>query len=337
MEKWGVLGQEQIEGLLFRKEMEPAKRLELFFNGALAGRHHRSSYKVLKRLEAAGLVVLHWFANVSLYSLTGRGHAFLRQRQMAMLPGYRCSISPALVPHEVLANGVGLTLEALLGLRVSTEFARYVRSRNAKDGAPLRGFRLPDLWISDGGFPKAVEVERTLKDFERYEDLWSTYRSGMPRQTVVLYIAAWPNGANDLLAKARKLLMDFIYVCHIDDFMKSLGTCPFVDYRGGTFRLEPRDGRPQEPRNQPAAPAGIPTRQDASAGGLPPVAAFAPPSRSGGIGTLIRPAGGPDQSAAPPAARPFPHPQPRTPSPAPEGADRYRWPNAGGYNGGDFR
>ena len=238
LEKWGMMSQAQVEGLVFGGKMTEEKRVNLFFNGAYAGKFDAPGYKVLKRLRAAEMVRLHGFANASLYALTGRGHAYMIQQDISQIPGRRLSVAPSMVPHEMLVGGIGLVISALLGLPVSTEFERYVRSRYAKGGARLNGMLLPDLWISDDAQPKAVEVERTMKDFERYRRLWTDYRTGLPRNAVVLYITAWPNGQEAILSRARELLMDFIYVCSIEDFQKSMGTCPFVGYLGGEIRLE---------------------------------------------------------------------------------------------------
>jgi hypothetical protein len=301
LEKWGVLGQGQIEALVFGKEMEAGQRVCLFFDGILKGRHYRSSYKVLKRLEAARLIRLHDFANASLYTLTGRGHTYLVQQGLARIPGFRALIAPGLVPHEVLANGSGLVLSEILGLSVSTEFERQVLSRGSLQKSVRREeFPLPDLWVTDRDQPKAIEMERTQKSAERYQKLWTFYRNNLPSSAVVLYITAFPNGPRILLARARKLLADFIYVCGLDEFLASLGRCPFVGYRDGEIRLEPRADHPQGPHHQR-------------------VTTSAPPPQSIRIGELIRPRGRPDQFAAPLEMRPFPHPHPLTPSPTPEG------------------
>jgi hypothetical protein len=301
LEKWGMMSQAQVEGLIFGEKMTEEERVNLFFDGVYDGKFDAPGYKVLKRLREAEMVRLHGFLNASLYALTGRGHGYMIQRGISIIPGRRLSMAPSMVPHEMLVTGIGLVMSSLLGLPVSTEFERYARSRYAKGGAQLKGMILPDLWISDAAQPKAVEVERTMKDSERYRRLWTDYRSSLPPEVVVLYITAWPNGAEIILSRARELLMDFIYVCSIEDFKKSLGTCPFVGYRGGEIRLEKRIDHPQFPHYQ-----RVP---------------FAPPRQSIRIGELIRPASQPDQSAAPLEMRKFPRPHPLTPSPSPEGED----------------
>jgi len=314
LEKWGMMSQAQVEGLVFGNGMDEEKRAELFFNGTYEGKFDAPGYKVLKRLKGADLVSLHGFVNASLYALTGRGHAYMIQQRISQIPGRRLSMAASLVAHEMLVTGIGLVISEILGLPASTEFERYVRTRHAKGGARLSGMLLPDLWISDSRQPKAVEVERTLKDFGRYRRLWSDYRAGLPREAVVLYITAWPNGDEAILSRARKLLMDFIYVCSISDFQKSLGTCPFVGYRGGQIRLEKRPGHPHGPHYQ----------RDSMASQRLAIAPCAAPPQSIRIGELIRPRGRPDQFASPLEMRPVPRPHPLAPSPTPEGEGEAR-------------
>lgn len=115
-----------------------------------------------------------------------------------------------------------------------------IRSWHAKNGANIRSLRLPDLWVSDVRQPKAVEIELTLKEYSRYRRLWTAYRSGLPREAVLLYITAWPHGPKAILSRARDMLMDFVYVCDLAEFEESAGTCAFVGYRGGEIRLAPQ-------------------------------------------------------------------------------------------------
>lgn len=321
LEKWGLLGLAQLDGLVFHKGMEPAERSGLFFNSKFQDEFRGASYKVMRRLEKAGLVTVHYCANVPrVYTLTADGYRSLKRRDLAKLPDFRACIADSLVQHELLANGIGLVLSEILGLSVSIELERYLLSRGAQSTS-WEDIPLPDLWVSDRGQPKAIEVERTQKSAKRYKKLWATYRDDFPPNTVVLYVAAFPNGAKLLLARARKLLADFIYVCSLEEFKASLGRCPFIGYRGGQITLGQGGDRPQGSHPQRVPPASLSARQDVSAGERLAIAPSAPPPQSIRIGELIRPRGRPDQFAAPLAMRPFPRPHPPAPSPTPEGEE----------------
>lgn len=321
LERWGVLGLSQLDGLLFQKDLREEERLEKFFNSSFRGEYRGASYKVLGRLEGWGLVAVHHYVNVPrVYTLTGKGHGVLVKEGLAKLTAYRDSVADSLVKHELLVNGVGLAMSELLGLKVSTDFERHVLSRGSQKTSSSEEFPLPDLWVTDRTQPKAVEVERTQKSARRYEKLWDFYRNSLPGNTVVLYVAAFPNGQRLLLSRARKLMADFIYVCGIDDFRASLGSCPFIGYRGGQVLLSGRPARPEGPRPQRVAAASISARPVfAGPGELLPAAPSAPPPRFIRIGELLRPRSRSEQSASPLGVRPFPRPLPPAPSPTPEG------------------
>ncbi|MBI5631612.1 MAG: hypothetical protein HY921_12105 [Elusimicrobia bacterium] len=318
LEKWGIMGLAQMEGLLFCNGLDTTARVDLFFNSKFRDEYRGASYKAVRYLEELGLVTVNHYTNMPrIYTLTTAGHQALRGLDLSLLPEFRASLADSLVKHELLVTGIGLVLSELLGLSVSTEFERQVFSQGAARSAAAGDIPMPDLWISEPGKPKVIEVERTQKSRERYRKTWASYRHDLPPATVVLYITSFPNGPRLILARARKLMADFIYVCSLEDFKASLGRGPYVGYRGGEIVL----GQPQGTNPQRVAPASLPARQDASAGGSLPVAPFAPPPQSIRIGELIRPRGRPDQFAAPLAIRPFPRPHPPTPSPAPEGEE----------------
>lgn len=234
LETWGILGLGQLEGLLFRKDSAPQERLALFFNSADPGRYHRYVFRCLRRLETAGLIKAHRYVNLpKLLTLTAEGHARLRAAGRSRLPEPAGFVADSLVRHELDAAGVGLVMSELLGLPVRTERERYLWGRErGRATAPLR-LALSDLWVVDEARPKAVEVERTQKSATRYRDLWELYRRRLPPGGVVLYIACWPTGAPLLLARARACLADFVYVCGLEEFKASLGTCAFRGYRDG--------------------------------------------------------------------------------------------------------
>ena len=241
LERWGILGLSQLDGLIFHKGLEARRRLDLFFGCKFEGEYRGAGYKVLGRLEKRGLAAVHRFANVPrVYTLTRKGHDVLLKAGLAKLEDYRDSVADSLVKHELLVNGIGLTISELLGLRVSTEFERQVLSRGAKKKYERGSFPLPDLWVSGDDQPKAIEVERTQKSAMRYRKLWSFYRGCLPKCAVVLYVTSFPNGPRLLLFQARKVSADFIYVCSLEDFQASLGGCPFIGYRGGEIYLKRR-------------------------------------------------------------------------------------------------
>jgi hypothetical protein len=241
LERWGILGLAQLEGLVFHKELDLRTRRDLFFSCKFEGEYRGAGYKVMGRLEKRGLVAVHRFANVPrVYTLTRKGHEVLLKAGLAKLEDYRDFVADSLVNHELLVTGIGLTISEILGLRVSTEFERQVMSRGAKQKYERGSFPLPDLWVNDSDQPKAIEIERTQKSAIRYRNLWNFYRGGIPRGAVVLYVTAFPNGPKLLLFQARKLLADFIYFCSLEDFQASLGRCPFIGYRGGEIYLKRR-------------------------------------------------------------------------------------------------
>ncbi len=258
LERWGVLSLSQIEGLVFGKA-SGRKRLELFFNGRFKDEYRGAAYKVLERLVKRGLVMGQSYVNLTrVYSLTRKGHAALVESGLAGLEDYRDTVSDSMIRHELLVSGIGLVISELIGLPVATNFEHQILKRGeAGQGSPS-----PDLWVSIGvgaqplggsaqslgGGSNAIEVERSLKSAERYQGLWELYRYYFSGGGVVLYITAWPGLSHKILSLARKFLMDFIYVCPLEDFRKSLGKGAFVNYRGEQFSL----GRPQsvEPLSQ---------------------------------------------------------------------------------------
>lgn len=241
LERWGIMGLAQVEGLLFAKGLDEGERMCLLFNSKFQGEYSGASYKAVKYLEDLGLIGVQRYINMpKLYNLTEDGRRVLKDAGLSKLDEIRGPLADSLVKHEILTNGIGLAISELLGLPVSTDFERQVMSRGAAGNHARDSFPLPDLWITDHEQPKAIEVERTQKSAARYRKLWEFYRNNLPRTAVVLYISSFPNGPRLLLSRARKLMADFIYVSSIEDFQKSMGTCPFVGYLGGEIRLEKR-------------------------------------------------------------------------------------------------
>lgn len=314
----------QLDGLLFPRGLDLRERTQLFLDSRLPDAHRdrvrSAGYKVLRRLEQAGLVAAHRYANLPrVYALTAAGHRFLRDNGLARLPDYRAGVADSLVQHELLVNGIGLVLRELLGLTVSTEFERYLLSRGVQS-VSWEEIPLPDLWVSHPDGPKAVEIERTQKSAKRYEKIWDCYRRDLPPRAVVLYVAAFPNGARLLLSRARNLLADFVYVCNLEDFASSSGRCDFIGYRGSRVALGAGECHPQDliERGQAASLSARP----GSTGSRERLAASpsAPPAQRFRAGPLTLPASREGQSVAP-LLKGSPRPLPPAPSPTPEGGD----------------
>ena len=56
LEKWGVLGLGQLDGMLFRRLAEPEERVRLFFNELEREDYWQGAYKRLRQLEIRGLI-----------------------------------------------------------------------------------------------------------------------------------------------------------------------------------------------------------------------------------------------------------------------------------------
>ena len=254
LEKWGVLGFGQIDGLVIHKDLSEKKRIELFFNSVQRKDYGGAAYKGIVRLEEAGYVRSHSYTNLPrVYTLTSAGHGILKRNGVSRLPSYCGEVAETLVRHELTVSAVGLVLSELLGLRVWTEMERYLASDVRDERVKKSGLGLSDLWIEDREQPKAVEVERTQKSASRYEELWDDYRKKLPPTGVVLYVACFPGGSKCLLRRAERLRADHIYVCDLESFKASGGRAPFVGYRGGRVVLVSESERPAPiPAPEPA-------------------------------------------------------------------------------------
>ena len=248
LEKWGILGLGQMDGILGWKELEPRKRIELFFNALPRNGYRGTTYKAMIRVEEAGWVTPKLYTNLPrLYTLAGRGYKKLKAAGLTSRDGFYWTVAESLVRHELIVSGVGLVMSEVLGLRVSTETERYLASDLKKKSFGLRDVEFSDLWIEDPVQPKAVEVERTQKSRTRYKKLWQDYRKDLPANAVVIYVVCFPGGVNRLLHWARAMQADHVYFCDLEGFKSSLGRGPFMGYRGGWITLEPAADRPQAP------------------------------------------------------------------------------------------
>lgn len=231
IEKWGILGLGQLEGLVFRKEVGSDERTRLFFNEAGREIYTKACYKRLSDLEAGGYVRSHYYLNHrKLYTLSEGGHEALIAAGKAKLPGFRRSMSEALINHEIKVNGVGLVLTQLLGLRVATE--RQLVEWNTKGArAPKGQESFPDLWIVDKEHPKAIEVELTQKSELRYKEIFYRYSGMIGYGGAVLYLTGWPRGPETLWKIIKKHERIYIHVASLQEFRDRRGRCEFVGYQ----------------------------------------------------------------------------------------------------------
>lgn len=238
LEKWGIMGLGQLDGVIFHRELNQRKRLELFFKSVEREDYFGTAYKGITRLVKGGYVREHGYINLKkVYTLTGFGHAELRKNEINKLPSNCGEVAETMVRHELLVSAVGLVLSEILGLKVWTEMERYLAS-DLKNRTRKSDCGFPDLWVEDPVQAKAIEIERTQKSADRYEKLWQDYREELPPNAVVLYIACFPGGVKRLLSRAQKLGADHVYVCDLEQFKSSLGSGPFIGYRGGWIKME---------------------------------------------------------------------------------------------------
>lgn len=238
LEKWGILGLGQMDGILSEGQMERMERMNLFFNSKPRDGYRGMTYKAVSRVEDLGLVKAHSYTNLALvYTLTAKGHGALRKEGLNKLPSYCPEVAETLVRHELTVSATGLVMAEVLGLRVWTELERYLLSAGGNKRTGRKDFGLSDLWIEDEEQPKAIEIERTQKSAKRYAALWENYRNELPPNGVVLYIVCFPGGAERLRKRAEKLRADHVYFCSLEDFRASFGRGPFIGYRGGEIAL----------------------------------------------------------------------------------------------------
>lgn len=246
LERWGVLGLGQIDGLVFHKELPEGERARLFFNEHGHKLYRLSGYKRLQDLKESGHVAAHFYRDFPMvFTLASRGHRALKRAKLARLPGFRRSASGQLVEHEVTVNAVGLVLANLHGLGVRTIRERTEWNRRGGWSHTTSAANVPDLWISDERQPKAVEIDLTKKATNRYPAIWEVYRVRRRASgALVLYLTAWPSGPEFVRRQAGKLALDFIYVCSLADFRASAGRCAFTNCEGRTLTLAPHLSAP---------------------------------------------------------------------------------------------
>ena len=258
IEKWGILGLGQLEGLVFKKEAGSGERTRLFFNETGRDIYTKACYKRLSDLEAGGYVRSHYYLNHrKLYTLSEGGHEALIVAGKAKMPGFRRGMSEALVNHEIKVNGVGLVLTQLLGFRVATE--RQLTEWNTKGArAPKGQESFPDLWIVDKKEPKAIEVELKQKSELRYKEIFYRYSGMVGYGGAVLYLTGWPNGPNLLWKLAKKYEKSYIHVASLEEFRGLQGRCDFIGYNSFCYDSSYKTSLALVPQALPKPAAAIP-------------------------------------------------------------------------------
>jgi DNA-binding PadR family transcriptional regulator len=250
LEKWGQMGLGQLDGLLFRKEVSSQERVRLFFNEIGRKDYWGGAYKRLRKLELDGLIKARSYINErKIFFLTERGHKALRARGKAAMRHFRRNLSRNWLRHELTVTAVGLMISELGKMEVTTERERFELSR-LESRAERADFasHTPDLWVAEGGFAKAIEVELEPKSKQRYKKLWMDYRVVLPRTCQVLYVACWPTGRDWLLRLAAKSMdYSFVWAASLADFRKTLGRSPFLRLKGSNvyeLRIEKSEALP---------------------------------------------------------------------------------------------
>lgn len=261
LERWGVMGLGQVDGLLFHKEVTGEERARLFFNDIRREDYWGRAYKRLSGLEKAGLVrVQRSDYTWPMYHLTGRGFELVKRRGGTRFETPSQGISARLLRHETLTVGVGLVLTEMLGHKVST--ARETWNTLNKRFPHVRDARLamPDFLAGEGGdAPRhIIEVELSPKSRRRYRAIFHSHRQRLRMMDArILYLVDWPGGVEHIMRLGRKFEVSSVQAAQLSDFRAKLGRCEFAPsyYPGRPFVL--RFGRPQPHDENPALAQGV--------------------------------------------------------------------------------
>jgi len=229
LERWGVMGLGQVDGMLFHKEVPGEERARLFFNAVRREDYWGRAYKRLSGLEKLGLVRIRRFPySWPVYMVTVRGFELLKRRGRTIFDSPSQGVSDRLVRHEISVVGVGLVITELLGLRVSTarqvwDFAnRRGRTNQARQA-------MPDLLVEDAsGLLHVVEVELTPKSRNRYPEIFSSHLRRIDLKARVLYLVNWPGGVGQITTLAHRNEASAVFAAQLAEFRASLGRCPFT-------------------------------------------------------------------------------------------------------------
>jgi hypothetical protein len=243
LERWGVMGLGQVDGILFHKEVSGEERARLFFNEVRREDYWGRAYKRLSGLEKLGLVRIKRFPySWPVYMLTARGFEFLKRHGRPTFETPSQGVSDRLVRHEVAVVGVGLVLTRALGLKVMT--ARQIWDdfyrRNSRQHREAR-LAMPDFLVDDArGVRHILEVELTAKSRKRYGDIFHEHSRRLPHmEAQVLYLVDWPGGVEHIGALSRKYGVSSVQAAQLADFRASLGRCRFAtEWRREPFAFE---------------------------------------------------------------------------------------------------
>jgi len=245
LERWGVMGLGQVDGLLFHKEVSGEERARLFFNDIRREDYWGRAYKRLGGLEKLGLVrVQRSDYTWPVYLLTARGFELLRRRGKTRYETPSQGISERLVRHEIATVGVGLVLTEVLGLGVNTarETWDWMGKKYGRRSQEAR-LTMPDFLVGKAGgdVEHIVEVELTPKSRRRYAEIFRSHQSRLPdhRTSKILYIAGWPGGVGHLMRLGHRFEVSAIQAAQLSDFRAKLGRCEFAPsyYPGTPFVL----------------------------------------------------------------------------------------------------
>jgi hypothetical protein len=246
LDKWGLLGLAQLEGLLFRTGAEMKERIGLFFNDYDEGTFDRYSYKRLLLLEKAGCIERFfkrfkgWKDLQWAYGLTRRGKTVLEQARTSRGKlDFRRTWSNNLVFDYILMNGAGLVLAKILRLKVTSrhQLAREMRPQGLSE-VQIQS-RIPDLRI-EGKWPLSMMV--------RIGGSWVAHSRRWLGRDIHLWLYLTPELATEpVLWRARAVGARHVYVAGLKDFRENLGGTVFRNCRDRTATLDQLTGDPGAP------------------------------------------------------------------------------------------
>ena len=232
LERWGVMGLGQVDGLLFHKDVSEEERARLYFNEVRREDYWGRAYKRLSGLEKSGFVRVRRFPySWPVYQLTTQGFEFVKRHGRPVFETPSQGLSDRLVRHEVAVAGVGMVLTGVLRLKVQT--ARQIWDdfyRRNKWHHRTARLAMPDFLVVDARDNQHVlEVELTPKSRSRYQDIFYEHRRRLDgRDARVLYLVDWPGGVEHITALSRKYEVVQVQAAQLADFQASLGRCEFA-------------------------------------------------------------------------------------------------------------
>ena len=226
LDKWGVLGIGQLEGMLFWKGSDTAERVRLLFNEYGRDAYDRYGYKRLVKLEGAGYVrIITERGQERIYTLSRQGKTALNEVRMSGKADMRRTWADGIVHAYVRWNGVGVTLARLLGAGVRSrhQLATAARAKGLHE-AQIQS-RIPDLMI-DGPVPMAMLVRRYI-DWEKESKRWL---SG--ERCFWLYLASSELWRDAVVHHAKSEGADDVFAAEESEFRERLGDTVCVSPKG---------------------------------------------------------------------------------------------------------